>query len=71
MLKKIIIILSILLITGTPVLAQFSYSYRKDNNLSIVCQDKYEWRYKLEKGVLYKRLWNISTTGWETGWIPC
>ena len=52
MLKKIIIILSILLITGTPVLAQFNYSYRKDNNLSIVCQDKYEWRYRFEKGVL-------------------
>lgn len=28
-----------------------------------------QWRYKVENGNLYKRLYNYSTGHWETDWI--
>ena len=28
-----------------------------------------EWRFKVETGHLYKRLYNCSTGNWETDWI--
>lgn len=28
-----------------------------------------QWRYKVENGNLYKRLYNYSTGRWETDWI--
>ncbi len=28
-----------------------------------------EWRFKVENGHLYKRLYNCSTGNWETDWI--
>ena len=31
--------------------------------------DYREWRYKIEDGKLYKRLYNASTGLWETDWI--
>lgn len=31
--------------------------------------DVYEWHYQLFSGVLYKRLYNVTTDTWIGGWI--
>jgi len=33
------------------------------------CTDIREWRWKIEDGKLYKRLYNRSTGLWESDWI--
>lgn len=33
------------------------------------CSDIIEWRYKIEDGKVYKRLYNYSRAEWEGDWI--
>ena len=40
-----------------------------DNNEIQPRTDIKEWRFKIENGNLYKRLYNYSTGPWETDWI--
>jgi len=32
--------------------------------------DVFEWRYKMENGILWKRLYNVSLGYWVTEWEP-
>lgn len=34
-----------------------------------LCTEYREWIYKIEDGLVYKRLYNASTGLWETDWI--
>ena len=44
-------------------------SYASGSDDVAVCADIKEWRFKIENGKLYKRLYNRSTGNWETDWI--
>ena len=46
-----------------------STSYAAESTDIEVCTEYREWRYKIEDGKLYKRLYNASTGLWETDWI--
>lgn len=41
------------------------------SNESIIlpCADVLEWKYKIEDGKMYKRLYNTTTDCWEGDWI--
>lgn len=43
-------------------------TYNEENGMEPRTDIK-EWRYKVENGNLYKRLYNYSTGHWETDWI--
>lgn len=32
---------------------------------------QYEWRYKIENGKMYRRLWDRTNGKWLTDWILC
>lgn len=32
---------------------------------------QYEWRYKIENGKKYRRLWDATNEKWLTDWILC
>lgn len=54
---------SVFLLPSTSIITQAS-----EGDLEL-CTEYREWRWKIEDGKLYKRLYNASTGLWETDWI--
>ena len=44
-------------------------SYAADPGDVSVCTEFREWRFKIEDGKLWRRLYNASTGLWETDWL--
>lgn len=67
-----LLISSSLIITAIPAMAEQKNNtvliYNEDNQIQPRTDIK-EWRYKVENGNLYKRLYNCSTGRWEGDWI--
>lgn len=36
-----------------------------------IMSDKYVWKFKVENGVTYKRLYNVTKGVWVGNWIRC
>lgn len=50
--------------------AEESTAYEvKTQEESFVKAENTEWKYKMENGKLYKRLWDKTQKKWLTGWI--
>ncbi len=49
----------------------FTLTAQAANSDAIVdpCADVYEWRFKVENGKLYKRLYNVTANEWAGNWI--
>lgn len=75
--QHIIILLSTFALLGIPhadnlFYNSLSYDARIINGNGITPRSEIkEWRYKIENGVLYKRLYNCTTNKWEGNWIRC
>ena len=61
-----------LLVSGMNVLAPFSVAYAAEEEVISIRADAIEWRYKVENGKLYKRLFNVSKNKWiDDDWTLC
>ena len=71
--KKIIIMLVLIASMNrvTPVLANET-EVTANIYVTMPCQEKLVWKYKVINGKLYKRLWNQTLNKWVGDhWIPC
>ncbi len=62
-------VLGIAMISTPVIAAQEGTAVCSESNQIQPRTDIKEWRYKIENGNLYKRLYNYSTGRWETDWI--
>lgn len=69
--KKISLALVMILVFFDGYIVYAESDYMPLENRSVARKNIMEWRYKIENGKLYKRLWNNSENRWETGWIVC
>lgn len=63
-----IILASTISLTMPALAAQQEITYENNDEIQPRTDIK-EWRFKIENGNLYKRLYNYSTGRWETDWI--
>lgn len=62
-------ILSAVCISNLGIVAQASSTYTNVSDSQIETRTNiYEWRYKMENGKLYRRLFNRSTGEWVGDW---
>lgn len=47
------------------------YTEKSESNIVVMRSDIIDWRFKLEDGKLYKRLYNYTRERWEGEWILC
>ena len=64
-----VIILSTVTLTTVPALATQSEIIYENTTEIQPRTDIKEWRFKIENGNLYKRLYNYTRNRWETDWI--
>lgn len=57
------------LLTVPTMAVQHNYVLQENESGLQPRTDIKEWRFKVENGNLYKRLYNYSTGRWETDWI--
>lgn len=71
--KKIMIMLVLIASMNrvTPVLANET-EVTTNIYVTMPCQEKLVWKYKVINGKLYRRLWNQTLNKWVGDhWIPC
>ncbi|WP_317414771.1 hypothetical protein [Holdemanella porci] len=71
--KKIMIMLVLIASMNivTPVLANET-EVTANIDVTMPCQEKLVWKYKVINGKLYRRLWNQTLNKWVGDhWIPC
>ena len=72
--KKILIVMMFLPVMCTGILLmpqQEVYAAANGSESIMPLADILEWRYKIENGVTYKRLYNRTDKCWVGGWIRC
>mgnify|MGYP006876774821 CR=1 FL=1 len=72
--KKMLVVLMFLPVMCTGILLmpqQEVYAATNGSESIMPLADILEWRYKLEKGIMYKRLYNRSQKCWIGNWIKC
>lgn len=69
-LKLLLLTMICCIVTSTPVMATPDISLTAITDASInPTSEVLEWRYKIENGKLYKRLYNNTTESWVGDWI--
>lgn len=72
--KKIALVLLAASISVSGLLAVPSYeahAMASETETVMPMADTLVWKYKIENGVMYKRLYNQSTKQWVGNWIRC
>ncbi len=71
--KKMLITLMLLMTTCSAVLLTppCEIYARTCSDMVMPMADVLVWRYKVVKGITYKRLYNRSTGNWVGDWIKC
>ena len=72
--KKMVFVLAASMMVCSGILTVPSYeAYAMANGSEAVMPmaDKLEWKYKIENGIMYKRLYNRTTGKWIGNWIRC
>ena len=68
--KLLLLTMICCIVTSTPVMATPDISLTAITDASInPTSEVFEWRYKIENGKLYKRLYNTTTESWVGDWI--
>ncbi len=72
--KKIVIVLMAACVSVSGLLAAPAYEAQamaSETEAVMPMAYAYIWKYKIENGVTYKRLYNQSTKRWVGNWIRC